>query len=200
MTTAEPFHHGMEVESGMTDESRLFIAVKLPPEVKRHLARGSDMLKQQCDFSRWVYEEDYHITLQFLGDVNPEKKDKILSALPRCAQGTEPFSLKLSGLGTFGREHQPRILWAGVSGDLDALYRLQKQVVRTMEPLGFPAEKRAYRPHVTIARKCRQPNFTLTPGMSSIFQNIEWRVRQIACYETKLGRQPMYEPVGLFSL
>lgn len=37
--TAEPFQHGMEVESGMAHESRLFIAVKLPPEVKRHLAR-----------------------------------------------------------------------------------------------------------------------------------------------------------------
>lgn len=184
----------------MEHQSRLFIAVKLPTEVKQHLVKGCQMLKQKWDFSRWVYDEDYHITLQFLGDVTKEKHEQILSVLPKCLQETEPFTLKLSGLGTFGRENQPRILWAGVSGNLASLHRLQKQVVQTMEPLGFPDEKRAYRPHITLARKCRQQNFVLTTEMASFFHHIEWKVEQIACYETKLGRQPMYEPVGLFSL
>lgn len=184
----------------MARQSRLFIACKLPFEVKQHLVQGCQMLKQKWDFSRWVYDEDYHITLQFLGDVTKEKRDEVLSVLPQCLQKAEPFTLKLSGLGTFGRENQPRILWTGVSGNLVSLHRLLKQVVQAMEPLGFPPEKRAYRPHITLARKCRQSNFTVTPEADSHFHHIEWKAEQIACFETKLGRQPMYEPIGIYSL
>lgn len=182
----------------MEQKSRLFIALVLPHEVKQHLAKGCTMLKKKWNFSRWVHPEDYHITLHFLGDVSEDRKKQILNAIQTCSGKSGTFPLYLSGLGTFGREKQPRVLWAGVSGDLASLHTLQKRVTQAVGPLGFPAEERAYRPHITLARKCQHQEFCLPPEANSFFQGVKWKVDEIALYETQLEQQPMYRTVQKF--
>ncbi|MGA8941275.1 MAG: RNA 2',3'-cyclic phosphodiesterase [Thermoactinomyces sp.] len=182
----------------MKQTLRLFIALVLPDEVKQHLAESCTVLKKKWKFSRWVCPEDYHITLYFLGDVSETGKEQILSSLSGCSAISRPFPLSLSGLGTFGCEKQPRVLWAGVSGDLSALHALQKQVSQAVGLLGFPSEKRAYRPHITLARKCQQHNFFLPPEAHSLFREVRWEADEFALYETRLGEQPMYRIIQKF--
>lgn len=182
----------------MEQKSRLFIALVLPYEVKQHLAKSCTMLKKKWKFSRWVHPEDYHITLHFLGDVSVDGKGQILNALHMCSGKAGSFPLDLLGLGTFGREKQPRVLWAGVSGDLASLHALQKRVTQVVGPLGFPAEERIYRPHITLARKYQQQDFFLPKETNSLFQGVKWNVDEIALYETRPGQQPMYKTVQKF--
>ncbi len=182
----------------MEQKSRLFIALVLPHEVKQYLANGCAILKKKWNFSRWVHPDDYHITLHFLGDVSENRKVQILSALHTCSGKSGSFPLCLSGLGTFGREKQPRVLWAGVSGDLSSLHALQKQVIKAVEPLGFPPEKRLYRPHITLARQYQSREFFMPAEVNSIFSEIKWKADEIALYETQPGHRPMYKTVQAF--
>ncbi|MBA4602263.1 RNA 2',3'-cyclic phosphodiesterase [Thermoactinomyces mirandus] len=179
----------------MEETSRLFIALVLPGEVKRHLAKGCSMLKEKWKFSRWVHPDDYHITLYFLGDVSEKKKGQIVDTLHTCSAKSGSFSLNLAGLGTFGQKRQPRVLWAGVSGDLASLHTLQGRVTEAVRSLGFLPEKRAYCPHITLARKCQSRDFLLSPEANDFFREIRWKADEIALYETKPGHRPMYETV-----
>jgi 2'-5' RNA ligase len=105
---------------------------------------------------RWVDPAGMHLTLKFLGDVEPGLVDGIIEAISRPAAGASPFSIHLSGLGMFPNERRPRVLWAGVRGGLDALQQLQERVEETMSSLGFPRERRPFSPHLTLGR-VREP-------------------------------------------
>jgi 2'-5' RNA ligase len=148
-----------------------------------------------------VFREDYHLTLQFLGECTREQTGRIIAALTDLAKCQKPFALQIQGIGSFGRPEQPRILWAGVTGELDALHLLQRQVTERLSHIGFPPEDRPYRPHITLARKCQQTGF---PSRDlAVFQPVEeakagWTVGEIVLYETRFGQTPMYHAVQHF--
>jgi 2'-5' RNA ligase len=182
-------------------EPRLFVAVPLPAEVRERLSALCAELKQRWDFSRWVHREDYHITVQFLGNCDLDQMERIIAELSSLSEHQPPFILRLQGIGTFGRPEQPRILWAGVDGDLAALHDLQEKVVRLLTPIGFPPEDRPYRPHVTVARKCLSSGFPPRPDqLVRLGSEVEtsWTVEEIVLYETRLGQRPMYHAVRRF--
>lgn len=136
-----------------SDNVRLFAAIPLDFPTKANLASQTVQIKEIYSFRKWVHEQDYHITLKFLGDTEPGTADKVQESLARIAAATQPFTLMLNGLGTFGRAERPDILWAGVAGDLERLNELYSRVEPAMTALGYAAEGRPYRPHITVARK-----------------------------------------------
>lgn len=121
---------------------RLFIAVPLPDDVKASLATWTNALRAQLPFRKWVHPADYHLTLQFLGPLSQEQLETTLVQVPKAIKPSKPFSLAIHRLGTFGQRRQPRILWAGVSGDREALQQLQHNVVAQLELLGLPKQRR----------------------------------------------------------
>ncbi|SEM89668.1 2'-5' RNA ligase [Lihuaxuella thermophila] len=165
------------------------------------LSRWCHERKKEWPFGKWVFEEDYHITLQFLGDCSHGQLESIVSALEAVAGKERPFTLTIRGIGTFGRLEQPRILWAGVAGDLERLRHLQQQVTTNLAPIGFPPEDRPYRPHITLARKYQKNDFiTRQAGQMNPWETDEsaWEAEEIVLYETRLGQQPMYHPISRF--
>ncbi|MBA4542761.1 MULTISPECIES: RNA 2',3'-cyclic phosphodiesterase [Thermoactinomyces] len=182
-------------------EPRLFIAVSLPAGLKRMLADWCEKQSETWAFGKWVNQEDYHITLKFLGNCTPRQIREITEELRGLAAVASPFSLTLAGLGTFGRPASPRILWAGVSGDLPALTSLEQKIGNRLAPLGFPREERPYRPHVTLARKCQMHDFPAPELLQAAWPERltqTWIVRELILYETKLGKQPMYHAMARF--
>ncbi len=127
---------------------RLFIGIKLSEEVKNALSQISRNLKGSSNQMKWVKENNVHLTLKFLGKT--DKKDQIISTLQKI-QNISPFMLKLSGLGTFGRRTDLRVLWAGIERS-NELKNLFNRIESSLEPLGFPPEKRNFSPHITLAR------------------------------------------------
>lgn len=123
---------------------RLFTAIRLPSDV----AFALSLLRGDLPGARWIEPEDYHVTLRFIGDVDNETADEVVSTLDRVDRFG--FSLELSGLGTFGTR-KPRALWAAVVPN-QPLRELQAEHERRMQRLGLPPEGRKFTPHVTIAR------------------------------------------------
>jgi 2'-5' RNA ligase len=97
-----------------------------------------------------VRPESVHVTLKFLGEVEETRVADITSAL---AAAVEPFELRLqpAALGGFGGARL-RVVWLGLEGDVEALAALAGRVEQALTPLGFPAERRPFAAHLTIAR------------------------------------------------
>lgn len=132
---------------------RSFIAIELPEELKSGLLQlQADLKSTGYTFVKWVVPEDIHITLKFLGNVFSQKVDEITRAMEQASVGVMPFQLETTDLGAFPNLKRPNVFWLGVGGNLNVLATLQKQIDDALEPMGFAREKRAFTPHLTIAR------------------------------------------------
>ena len=136
------------------ETARTFIATAISTEAHRVLGEAVGCLRQDIPQGvGWVRPEGIHLTLKFLGNIRLEMVDRVLDSLAASAAMSEPFQLGLSGrLGVFPNSWRPRVLWAGIDGDLAALSALQEAVEEAMENLGFSPEERPYSPHLTLGR------------------------------------------------
>ena len=132
---------------------RTFIALQIPQTARSVLAGTIQSLEDRLSTGlRWVDPNGIHLTLKFLGEVEPSRVDNILDAIGSSAGSMSPFRIKLSGLGTFPNEKRPRVVWAGIQGDLDSLVELQEKIEEASWGLGFNRERRPFSPHLTLGR------------------------------------------------
>jgi len=129
---------------------RLFVALDVPDRVREALAELSARLKKTCLSARWMRLESVHITLKFIGEVSLETVEKIRQALGSLPQ-FPPILLRFAGLGFFPNARRPRVFWAGVEAG-PQLATLAGAIEAKLGPLGIPAEKRDFHPHLTLAR------------------------------------------------
>jgi RNA 2',3'-cyclic 3'-phosphodiesterase len=123
---------------------RLFTGVEIPHEIAARLA----LLRGGLAGARWIDEENYHMTLRFIGDVDMVAAEAVAEGLSRVRR--RPFSLKITGLGALGTR-KPHALVAKLEASSD-LTELQAEHERIMQRIGLPPEGRKYTPHVTLAR------------------------------------------------
>ena len=137
----------------MTRTVRSFIAVELPTEAKEALSLVTMHLRHaKVKAIRTTDPDVLHLTLKFLGDVTPEQLARVAAGARTVSQSFEPFSIKLGGVGIFPNRRSPRVFWVGIRGALNSLRDLQNGIEQSMSELGFPTEKQAFTPHLTIAR------------------------------------------------
>ena len=135
------------------DQVRCFIAIPLPSEGTQVLEEAVKKLDPGMGrHLRWVRPEGIHLTIKFLGDIPAAMVARVLEALPPVAARFSPIGLSISGLGVFPNPRRPRVLWAGVKGDLEALAALQLAVDEAVGKLGLPMEDRPFSPHLTLGR------------------------------------------------
>lgn len=128
---------------------RCFVALELPVTVCNYLA-GLATHFQRKGQVKWVPPDQLHATLVFAGEID----EPTAMALQETVRTMElpPLSLHLQGLGHFPPRGEPRVVWAGLGGDVDALVALQRQLATRAAELEIPTEKRPYVPHVTLGR------------------------------------------------
>lgn len=182
---------------------RLFVGIRLPQDVQRVLDIWKGSIQKVLPFQKWTHPEDVHVTLSFLGDASAETTEALAADLRQLAAAALPLTLHAEGLGVFGPPAAPSILWAGIAGDLDALAALQREVADVCARHGFPAEARAYRPHLTLARRYRAAagpfkRSALAAAGAPVDGWPVWQVKDIVLYRSHLGRQPSYEPLAVF--
>ncbi|MFC2070678.1 RNA 2',3'-cyclic phosphodiesterase [Chloroflexota bacterium] len=135
------------------EQIRSFIAIELPDELKQKLVQLEVRLKAEGQSGvKWVNPNSMHLTLKFLGNITADKTSEINAAVKESAQGISPFRLKVEGVGAFPNLRRVQVVWVGLSGEVEKLGSLQQQLEKNLEPLGFPAEKRTFTPHLTLAR------------------------------------------------
>jgi len=123
---------------------RLFTGLEIPPDIAQSLA----LLRGGLHGARWVDPENYHVTLRFIGDVDPPTAREIASVLGGVARA--PFMVRIDGLASFGGR-KPRALIATLQPTA-ALMEAQAEQERLMQRIGLAPEGRKYTPHVTLAR------------------------------------------------
>jgi RNA 2',3'-cyclic 3'-phosphodiesterase len=127
---------------------RVFIAVDVPNEIRKALGDVQRALRPLTNSTRWVVPESIHITLRFLGEIPDKRLDEIDAALTGLTW--KPFTITVHGVGFFPGTRSPRVFWAGM--EAPTMKGLAEQLDTRMERLGFEKEKRAFRPHLTMAR------------------------------------------------
>ncbi len=129
----------------MSDGSiTLFTALPVPEEL-RHQFTG---IADSSFTGRWTHPQDLHITLRYLGKVEPGRLEEIVSALKRVK--CRAFGIEIGGISIFKNKKQ-KILYADVKSTRK-LNHLCAEVTEALSPLGFDFRTRPYQPHVTIAR------------------------------------------------
>ena len=123
---------------------RLFVALR-PPEPVRDLL--IDAMDDSPDF-RWQHDEQIHLTLRFVGEVERPAADDLVDALARIR--ASPLELRIAGVGRF-EQRNSGALWAGV-GPRPPLAALAAKIERACQSVGLDPERRAFHPHMTLAR------------------------------------------------
>jgi RNA 2',3'-cyclic 3'-phosphodiesterase len=124
---------------------RLFIAIDFPEAVRDRLAA----LPVGVRGARLLPTEQYHLTLRFIGEVEGTVFTEIAEALGDLSAAS--FDLRLSGVGHFPPNGQPKVLWAGVA-ESEPLRQLQDHIETCLRGLGLAPDSQNYTPHVTLAR------------------------------------------------
>jgi 2'-5' RNA ligase len=129
---------------------RLFVAIKIPEEIRGVLAAFIKELRPIAPQAKWVRAENLHVTLKFLGHTEETKRSAIEAALQQV-RSPEPVHLDFRGLGFFPSENHPRVFWAGMECSPN-LKVLASDVEHAVHKLGFSLEDRPFTPHLTLAR------------------------------------------------
>ena len=183
---------------------RSFVAIELSEEVTLSLRACQDQLKEVAPHVSWVIPENLHLSLVFLGDVFVEQSVLIGNLLDALCGDFPCFELELSGIGFFGSERRPRVLWAGIAHLPRALMELQARVAGQMKRITAFVEKRSYVPHVTIGRVRSNRNLDgLTTALRSVKNTYHGRaaVHEIVLIKSTLAaRGAQYTMVHRSSL
>lgn len=138
--------------TGRVESMRVFIAIELPTEVKVALtALQNDLRDTPADIA-WSRPDNFHLTINFIGEVEAEQLSIITNACSDAAASVQPFVLQLNGTGVFPNDRQPKVLWVGLTGEMDKLQSLHRTLKDNLHAAGFAQETRAYHPHLTLGR------------------------------------------------
>ena len=153
------------------DKVRTFIAALIPAEVRRRLAEVEEKLRASGADVKWVPEENFHITLKFLGYVEPERLEAVVRAAESAIKGLSPFDVSLSGVGAFPKPSRPSVVWIGITEGGEELKALAERIEAAMERIGFGCEQRPFSPHITAGR-------VKSPGKLDRLREIIERLRE----------------------
>jgi len=174
---------------------RLFVAIR-PPDTIRDLL--IDAMDDSPDF-RWQDEEQLHLTLRFAGEVERPTANDLADALGRIH--APRLELRIAGVGRF-EQRNGGALWAGVEPK-PPLAALAAKVERVCQSVGLEPERRAFHPHITLARwKARrtrevQQYLEGNGGLASV----PFAVDEFILFESHLSRHGAhYEVVETYPL
>jgi 2'-5' RNA ligase len=132
---------------------RTFIAVDIGDALRQRTAQLQQRLARLAPAVKWVEENNMHLTLLFLGEVNQLDLVPICRVLKEQTQTFPSITIGIGGLGAFPTPRRPKILWAGVAEGADDLKRIHQRLEQSLAELGcYRREDRAYSPHLTLGR------------------------------------------------
>jgi len=139
---------------------RVFVGIKLDREAVEKIIATLKPFRKIATPIKWTKPENIHLTLKFIGDLEPAAYKQLEQVLSNGDYQLSPFTVRISGIGKFGRGPELTILWAGItpSPKLESLYR---DIENRLASIGIPRENRPFKPHITLARN--KKNFDTKP-------------------------------------
>jgi 2'-5' RNA ligase len=183
---------------------RCFVAIALPPPVKKLLVQVQEALRRADADVKWVEEENLHLSLKFLGEVDVDALSRLKGILSVEALRWPAMSLRYAGVGAFPERGEPRVLWAGCGGDVEKLAALAAAVERAAEQVGVPREHKPFVAHLTIGRVKSGRNAKRLQAAIAHQREVplgDDRVKEFVLYASTLtNKGPIYERLADFGL
>ena len=171
---------------------RLFIAIGFD-ELKDYFLELQKLLPKNAKLS---LTKSFHITLKFLGEVQPEKVESIINDLKKVK--SEPFSAFLDTVGIFPTENYIRVVWVGLNPE-EKILELQKQIDEALSRL-FKKEK-DFKAHITLARvKYPEDKKAFVQQLKKIkIENKKINIKDFRLIKSTLtSKEPVYEDLAVF--
>ena len=141
---------------------RTFLAIPIPAVVQDVIQQQQQQLEallataRLSRMVRWTPPPSVHLTLRFLGETAEEQRRDLPPRLTRISANGRPFTLALGEIGCFPNLRTPAIVWLGLQPADETLDQIQQQIELAVQAVGFPADSKPFRPHLTIGRLGRQ--------------------------------------------
>jgi 2'-5' RNA ligase len=178
---------------------RLFIAVHIP--ISQDIIELSQKLKQKLNKERinWVSLHNFHLTLKFLGDTDEALIPEIKAVMQHVANDFKPFDIEIKGLGKFSSSGHAKVIWLGIEDTNEILNTLSIKLNKQLAGLGFNAESRPFRAHLTLARVKNIRNQSVLNDLIHTYAHTHFqnhKVKDIILYQSILKPSgPVYKPV-----
>jgi RNA 2',3'-cyclic 3'-phosphodiesterase len=184
--------------------ARLFVALPVPPDVRRGLERVQERLRGRADDLRFTRPEGWHVTLAFLGDVAGERIEEVGRVVDEVATGHGSIPLVLAGPGRFGS----KVLWVAVADEpAGTVAALGERLQVAIAAAGLPVQQQPVRPHLTLARGGRGRPVRdrylddLAEDLAAVRFPAGWVADEAQVWRSELGRGPArYDVVSSTSL
>ncbi len=171
-----------------------FVAIELPEALRHSLVEIIKTLSSEIEphTIRWVRPEGIHLTLKFLGDVDPPKMEKVHHVVQDVVPQFSVFTFSAGGLGCFPNLRRPRVIWVGIHEQSGELKALQAGLEQGFSAQGFQREKRVFHPHLTVGRmrrSARQADHRAVGealGQMEDFSLGEFRVKEVCLFRSDL--------------
>jgi 2'-5' RNA ligase len=131
---------------------RAFIAVEIDSLAKQKISDLVSCLKKTGSDAKWITEDQMHLTLKFLGNIDKSEIQKISDALSDIADNFNSFKINFSEIGAFPNMNRPAVIWLGIDKGAGILKMLNEKIETALEKIGLRRENREFKPHLTLAR------------------------------------------------
>ena len=182
----------------------MFIAVEIEEGIRKKLVDAQHRLMKVGANIKWVEPENIHLTVKFLGNVDPQLTVKICEVIERATKGFAPFAVEVVGLGAFPPKGAPRVVWAGVTDETSRLLKIHDALNSGLVPLGIPYEKRNFHAHITLGRVRSPKKADLIREELRLLSEERFGsivVEALTLFASELTeRGPVYTPLAVVSL
>lgn len=163
---------------------RLFVALRPPLAIRDLLADAMDGVPE----ARWQDDEQLHVTLRFVGEVERAQAEDLAAELARVSAPVQIVAI--AGVGRFEKRGRTDTLWAGLAPHTP-LAHLHRKVDQACVRCGLEPERRAYLPHVTLARLSRgagaHPAIDAWIARHAALSSAPFALPHLVLYESRLG-------------
>jgi len=151
---------------------RSFLAFELPPDIKKIVEEVLKEVRQMGLTIKWVPLSNIHLTIIFLGGVKEEDIPSMGEEIAETCSQTAPFPIALKEVGCFPHKRNPRVLWLGLTGQIERMASFRDALQARLLPFGIKEEKRPFRPHLTLGR-FKKPDKKNIPKLEKIFERYQ---------------------------
>lgn len=166
---------------------RLFVALKIPENIKEQLFNICYELVSDASLYKWETKDKIHLTLKFIGEVEENLVPPISTELD-FVKNYRSFNFQISRFGFFFRDNRPKILWAGMQTD-ESIFKLVEELNKRMEIFNIEPERRKFKSHLTLLRiKSKLDENFINNFNNYQFDELNFNANKIALVKSELSR------------
>ena len=141
---------------------RAFFSIPIPDPLRRPIDDVAQCLRSSTTMrATWVARENYHITLRFLGDIDPPITVELEALCESLGTTMAPFECTFDCIDAFPSPDRARVVWVGGQAPT-ALRELSQSLSAGLRNLGFPKPRMESLVHVTVERIKGHPDPALS--------------------------------------